>query len=123
MAGNAEWFVTDDPERTWVQIEPHVRYRWESYNRYMVEGTRREHEPPAVGESGAVGGRVVVGTADHVAHVLGEQLAGLPVTDVYGWSDYPGMPDALIDRHIELTFTELAPRLRAAAPPAPATSP
>ena len=51
-------------------------------------------------------------TPEQIAALIKERTAGLPVTDMYGWSDYPGMPDELVDRHIELTFTELAPLLR-----------
>jgi alkanesulfonate monooxygenase SsuD/methylene tetrahydromethanopterin reductase-like flavin-dependent oxidoreductase (luciferase family) len=112
MGGQVEWFVTDDPERTWAEIGQHVEYRWQSYNRYMFEGTRREHSPPAVGDGEGVGGEILLGTADYIAGVLHDRLAGLPVTDLFGWSDFPGIPDELIERHIELTFKELAPRLR-----------
>ncbi|HUZ09270.1 MAG TPA: hypothetical protein VMU76_03795 [Acidimicrobiales bacterium] len=54
----------------------------------------------------------MAGTPEEVATVIAERTAGLPVTDLYCWSDYPGMPDALVDRHIELTFTRLAPLLQ-----------
>jgi alkanesulfonate monooxygenase SsuD/methylene tetrahydromethanopterin reductase-like flavin-dependent oxidoreductase (luciferase family) len=112
MAGQMEFFLSDDPERTWAQIKEHVIYRWNSYNRYMFEGTRREKSPPVVGDDVAIGGRFEIGTPEQIAAIIKERTAGLPVTDMYGWSDYPGMPDELVDRHIELTFTQLAPLLR-----------
>lgn len=37
---------------------------------------------------------------------------GLPQTCT--WSDYPGIAEELIDRHLDLTFTEVAPLLRQA---------
>jgi alkanesulfonate monooxygenase SsuD/methylene tetrahydromethanopterin reductase-like flavin-dependent oxidoreductase (luciferase family) len=112
MSGQIEFFVTDDPERTWGQIKEHVIYRWNSYNRYMFEGTRREADPPRYFDTDAVGERFVLGTADEIAAVIKERTDGLPVTDMYSWSDYPGIADDLIDRHLELTFTKLAPLLR-----------
>jgi alkanesulfonate monooxygenase SsuD/methylene tetrahydromethanopterin reductase-like flavin-dependent oxidoreductase (luciferase family) len=112
MAGQVEFFVTDDPERTWAQLAEHVAYRWHSYNRYMFEGTRREADPPQFFDTDAMAKRFVLGTAEQVAATIKERTQGLPVTDVYTWSDYPGIPDELIDRHLELTFREVAPLLR-----------
>jgi hypothetical protein len=56
--------------------------------------------------------RFIMGTAEQVATVIKERTDGLPVTDVFTWSDYPGISDELIDRHLELTFRDLAPLLR-----------
>jgi alkanesulfonate monooxygenase SsuD/methylene tetrahydromethanopterin reductase-like flavin-dependent oxidoreductase (luciferase family) len=111
MAGAIEFFLTDDPERAWAQIEPHVRYRWESYNRYMFEGTRSEGLGREYFEPDATRARFLIGTADEVAEGIRKRTAGLPVTDVFGWSDYPGLPDDVVDGQIERTFTELAPLL------------
>jgi alkanesulfonate monooxygenase SsuD/methylene tetrahydromethanopterin reductase-like flavin-dependent oxidoreductase (luciferase family) len=112
MAGQIEFFATDDPERAWASIGDHAIYRWESYNRYMFEGTRLESDAPQHFDPDAIRRRFVLGTPQEIASVIGERTAGLPVTDVYCWSDYPGMPDELVDRHIELTFGQVAPLLR-----------
>jgi len=112
MSGPIEFFVADDPEKAWAEIREHVEFRWNSYNRYMFEGTSREASPPVVGDEGAIGGQFEIGTPEQIAAFIREATAGLPVTDMYGWSDYPGMPDELVDRHIELTFTRVAPLLK-----------
>ncbi len=112
MAGQVEFFLGDDPERAWAEIGEHVVYRWNSYNRYMFEGTSRETDRPQFFDVDAVRDRFLVGTPEEIASVIRERTAGLPVTDLYSWSDYPGISDALIDRHLELTFTRLAPLLR-----------
>jgi alkanesulfonate monooxygenase SsuD/methylene tetrahydromethanopterin reductase-like flavin-dependent oxidoreductase (luciferase family) len=62
MAGQIEFFVTDDPERTWAQLEEHVAYRWASYNRYMFEAhagkpTRRSTSTPRQWRSDSSWGR------------------------------------------------------------------
>jgi alkanesulfonate monooxygenase SsuD/methylene tetrahydromethanopterin reductase-like flavin-dependent oxidoreductase (luciferase family) len=113
MAGQVEFFLSDDPERTWAEIGEHVVYRWNSYNRYMFEGTARAADPPRYFDLDAIKKRFVIGSAEEVAAVITKRVAGLPVTDMYTWSDYPGIADDLVDRHLELTFTQLAPRLRA----------
>ncbi len=112
MSGQIEFLIADDPEKAWAEISEHVIYRWNSYNRYMFEGTRREADPPQHFDTGSIADRFVIGTAEDVAATIRERTRGLPVTDVYCWADYPGMPDELVDRHIELMFTEVAPLLR-----------
>ena len=112
MGGHVEFLLADDPDRAWSQVKQHVLYRWNSYNRYMYEGTSRESSPPVVGEDEAIGGRIEIGTPEQIAATIRDRIAGLPVTDLWGWSDVPGMPDDLVDRHLELTFTRLAPLLR-----------
>ena len=39
MAGGVQAYVTDDPERDWPRVAPHIAYAQDSYRRYMVEGT------------------------------------------------------------------------------------
>lgn len=111
MSGQIEFFITDDPERTWAEIGEHVLYRWQSYNRYMFEGTRREAEANQHFDPTTMRERFVLGGAREVAAVIKERTKGLPVEHVYTWSDYPGISDELLNRHIESTFTDLAPLL------------
>ena len=111
MAGGLELFLTDDPERTWAEIAPFVTYRWESYNRYMFEGTRRENEPPQHFDTASLRGRFLLGTPEQVAKAIRAKTDGLPATDIYTWADYSGLSDKAIDRHIHLLVTELAPLL------------
>ncbi|ADP80843.1 LLM class flavin-dependent oxidoreductase [Pseudofrankia inefficax] len=113
MGHTVQFFLSDDPEKAWSRISDHVSYRWLSYNRYMYEGTRREAAPPAYFDPDSIRDEVLIGTPDQVAAAIRARVAGLPVTDVFFWADFPGLPDELIDRHIELSLTELAPRLAA----------
>jgi hypothetical protein len=78
----------------------------------MFEGTSREADPPEYFETAALGERFVIGSPEKIASVIKARTAGLPVTSVYSWSDYPGLSDDMIDRNLELTFTKLAPLLR-----------
>jgi alkanesulfonate monooxygenase SsuD/methylene tetrahydromethanopterin reductase-like flavin-dependent oxidoreductase (luciferase family) len=112
LAGQIEFFLSDDPERAWAQIGEHAAYRWESYNRYMFEGTSREADAPRYFDAARLRERFPIGTPEQIAEVIRQRTDGLPVTDVYSWSDYPGIPDELVDRHLQLTFSELAPLLR-----------
>jgi alkanesulfonate monooxygenase SsuD/methylene tetrahydromethanopterin reductase-like flavin-dependent oxidoreductase (luciferase family) len=116
MSGPLDFFLTDDPDRTWAEIEPHVRYRQESYNRYMFEGTSQEGRGLAYFDLDAMRSHFLLGTPEEVAAGIRKRTDGLPVTDLFGWCDFPGLPDPAVDRHIELTFTRLAPLLAAGDP-------
>ncbi|MBV9509051.1 MAG: LLM class flavin-dependent oxidoreductase, partial [Caulobacteraceae bacterium] len=111
MGGQLEVFLTDDPEKAWAEIEPFVFYRWQSYNRYMFEGTSREHEGAEHFPNEQIRSSFLIGTPDQVAAQIRSRTEGLPVSDVYVWGDYPGLSEAAIDRHIQLLVTELGPRL------------
>jgi alkanesulfonate monooxygenase SsuD/methylene tetrahydromethanopterin reductase-like flavin-dependent oxidoreductase (luciferase family) len=111
MGHSLEIFVTDDPDKTWAEMEPFVAYRWASYNRYMFEGTRFEADPPEHFDPKENRKKFILGTPEQVVAAIRERTAGLPVTDLYTWADYTGMSDAAIDRHIELIVTQVAPRL------------
>jgi hypothetical protein len=50
-------------------------------------------------------------TAAEAIDRLGRWLAPLPVEHVYFWASIAGMPDDLVDRHIALLATEVAPAL------------
>jgi hypothetical protein len=50
-------------------------------------------------------------TADDAAKRIRELTAGLPVVDVYLWASVGGMPDDLVQRHIELVSTQVQAEL------------
>ena len=110
ISGTVTFLLADDPEQAWAVAKPHIDYRWNSYGRYRVEGTG-EQAPVIDTADWLESGRFVLGSVDDIAQVIRTRCAGLPVTDIAFWADYPGMPDDLIDRHLELAFGELAPRL------------
>ena len=111
LAGTVYFLLADDPERAWAIARAHVEYRGDSYNRHRVEGTDEKMPPPVDGDEWIASGRFVVGTVDDVVEVIRRRTEGQPVTDVVFWGDFPGLADDLVDRHLELAFTELRPRL------------
>jgi hypothetical protein len=110
--------LADDPEAAWQVIKPHVAYQSMSYQRYAVEGTGRAAPAPVDPDVLRAGGGCtrfsgpfdVLTVQEAVAFVV-DAVGELPVTDVFFWSSIAGMPDALVDRHVELVCGGLRQRL------------
>ena len=126
LAGLANLILADDPEAAWAQIRPHLSYQWESYARYGAEGRGAIRSAAVARVSVGVDvdslrskGPVMspphfdVTTPEDAAARLREWIGVLPVVDVFFWDSIAGMPDALVNRHIELLATRLAPAVAA----------
>jgi len=117
MAGMVNLVLADDPEAAWPRIAPHLAYQWDSYNRYMVEGTDQPVPKPIDPERwrepgrGDAPPRFQVLTVDGAATFLRAHTDGLPVEDVLLWASIAGMPDDLVDRHVELVSSQLSAQL------------
>lgn len=117
MGGLVEIIVADDPKEALDRIIPHYAHQLNSYSaayawgsggaaplvtsQMLSEGTR-----PA----GAVGLNVC--TSDQAIEAITSATAGLPVHHVYAWASVAGMPDDLVERHLELLFTKVRPALQ-----------
>ena len=120
MAGLVDVLIADDPEQAREQVLPHYAHQVNSYRRAAVAGTGRP-EPKEIGidrlregmqARGKIPGLAVLTPEEAVAHVRA-QIAGLPVTDVYVWASVAGMPDDLVERHLELWLGPVRTGLRA----------
>lgn len=116
MAEAVAFLLAADPERAWDQAREHVEYRWNSYNRHRVEDTAEPLPETVNGDERIASGRFVLGTVDAVVRTVDDRTQGLPVTDIMFWGDYPGMPDNLVDRHIELALSDLQTHLDSLRP-------
>jgi alkanesulfonate monooxygenase SsuD/methylene tetrahydromethanopterin reductase-like flavin-dependent oxidoreductase (luciferase family) len=114
--------LADDPDAAWPRIAPHLAYSWDSYGRYMVEGTDLPLPPPVdpeqmrapgsgmggsgTGESGAF---FMVLTPTDAAAFLRGVVANIPLEETFLWASIAGMPEDLEERHVELVCRELRP--------------
>jgi hypothetical protein len=117
-AGMIHAVLTRDPERTWLRLKRHLSYMWDSYARYAVEGTDEPAPPPIDPEEWRRTPdepnrlpRFLVATPEDAAPRINRHLAGRPVQEVFFWTSIAGMPDDLVDEHVELVCRELGPRL------------
>jgi alkanesulfonate monooxygenase SsuD/methylene tetrahydromethanopterin reductase-like flavin-dependent oxidoreductase (luciferase family) len=118
MAGAVNGWVTDDPDRDWPVVARHVSAQFDSYRRYMVEGTGRPVpkpiDPDKVRSRASARGplnRFVYGTPDDVAADIRASTDGAPVETVFLWASIAGMSEAMAVRHVQMLCNELAPRL------------
>lgn len=115
--GAVHGVLTRDPERAWARLRGHVSHQWDSYAAYAAEGTGEPAPPPIDPDSWRCdpGGdempRFMVETPEGAAAILNRCLAGRPVSEIFFWASIAGMPDDLVDEHVELVCTELQPRL------------
>lgn len=128
IAAPVNLVLSDDPEAAWQRIKPHLAYQWSSYWRYGTEG--------GSAESGTLGARALdtvgdnldpeqmrssgpemippafdVVEPDEALRRIEAWLGDMPVQTALFWWSIAGMPDDLVDRHVELLATQLAPQL------------
>jgi alkanesulfonate monooxygenase SsuD/methylene tetrahydromethanopterin reductase-like flavin-dependent oxidoreductase (luciferase family) len=117
MIGNIPGWVTEDPERDWPIVSRHVRYQFDSYRRYMVEGTDQPVPRPVdpdrlrAHDTGRVLGSFLYATPEEASARIREHTAGTPVEQVFSFTSIAGMPEDMVARHVETVCTKLRPLL------------
>jgi alkanesulfonate monooxygenase SsuD/methylene tetrahydromethanopterin reductase-like flavin-dependent oxidoreductase (luciferase family) len=121
MGGVVDIIVADDPEQAWQQILPFYVYQLNTYRQAHGAGRPEAlgdltvedlRDPTAVERIPGLSVRLAVLTPDDAVSRITQRTAGLPVEHVYTWASIAGMPDALVERHLELLLTRVAPALR-----------
>jgi len=119
MAGGVQAYVTDDPERDWPRVAPHIAYAQDSYRRYMVEGTGhpvpRPVDPERLRAHGPEAGPMsyfLFGTPEQVAKAVLNYAGEAPVHTVWLGASVAGLPEDLAVRHVQTICTRLSPLLK-----------
>ena len=117
--GMLDIVVADDPEAALERILPHYLHQANTYAECAVAGTGVEPRvltaEKVMGRStapGQVPGLRVL-TPDDAVAAIREATEGAPVEHVYLWASVAGMPGDLVDRHVELLCTRVAPAVTA----------
>lgn len=115
MAGVLQGIVARDPERTWTTVRPHLAHQWNTYRAKAAASDDRLPPPPLDPERWrrAQGGRpprFTVYTPDDLLTTL-RAYEDTPVEEAFLWLSIAGMPDELVEEHLDL-LGEVAHRLR-----------
>ena len=116
--GMLDIIVADDPEAAFERILPHYAHQLNSYRAAAVAGSGRDAPKEitvdklrsGAAQKGQIPGLRVLTPSDAVSAIR-EATDGSPVEHVYLWASVAGMPDDLVERHVELTCTQVAPNL------------
>jgi alkanesulfonate monooxygenase SsuD/methylene tetrahydromethanopterin reductase-like flavin-dependent oxidoreductase (luciferase family) len=116
--GMLDIIVADDPEAAFERILPHYAHQLNSYRAAAVAGSGRdapkeitvEKLRSGAAQKGQIPGLRVLTPSDAV-NAIREATDGSPVEHVYLWASVAGMPEDLVERHVELTCTQVAPNL------------
>lgn len=119
MGGGIQGWVSEDPEADWPVVARHLGYQVDSYRRHMVEGTDQPVPRPVDPER--LRARDPRGSLDYffldtpegMARRIRRHIAGAPVRTVFLWASLAGMPEKLVERHIQTVCTRLLPLLQA----------
>jgi alkanesulfonate monooxygenase SsuD/methylene tetrahydromethanopterin reductase-like flavin-dependent oxidoreductase (luciferase family) len=126
MGGGIQAYVTEDPERDWPLVAPHIAYQQDSYRRYMVEGAGqpvpRPVDPQRLRTRGPEAGPLsyfLFGTPEEVAAQIRAHAGDAPVRHVWLGASVAGMSEELVARHVQTICTRLGPLLAATPDAAP----
>lgn len=116
--GMLDIIVADDPEEAFERILPHYAHQLNSYRAAAVAGSGRDAPKEitveklrgGAAQKGQIPGLRVLTPTDAV-NAIREATDGSPVEHVYLWASVAGMPDEIVERHVELTCTQVAPNL------------
>lgn len=114
LGGVVDLIVCDDPEATKRRLVPHLAWQRQTYK--VARGAQETFAEAQAAltakldERGELPGLPVV-TADEAITLLRARTERLPVEHVYLWASLAGMPDDLVERHIELVASVVRPAL------------
>ncbi|PTR24776.1 alkanesulfonate monooxygenase SsuD/methylene tetrahydromethanopterin reductase-like flavin-dependent oxidoreductase (luciferase family) [Rhodococcus sp. OK519] len=106
--GVLDIIVADDPESTVRRLIPHLAHQQATYRRQRGSECSAEDlevELTAAFDTGGSVPGLTVATPSAAAAEIRRRTADMPVEHVYLWASLGGMPDDIVDRHLELLFT------------------
>jgi alkanesulfonate monooxygenase SsuD/methylene tetrahydromethanopterin reductase-like flavin-dependent oxidoreductase (luciferase family) len=119
MAGVLDILIADDPEQARTQVLPHYLHQVNSYRAAPLPPLSLHdlRAPEAVKEIPSLSVRLEVLTPDQAVTEILRRTEGMPVKHVYFWMSIAGMPNEMVERHLELLFTKVVPALGGSSTP------
>jgi alkanesulfonate monooxygenase SsuD/methylene tetrahydromethanopterin reductase-like flavin-dependent oxidoreductase (luciferase family) len=116
MAGPIYAFVTDDPERDWPKVAPHLAYQRDTYARHAADDPSliSPVDPEKIRSHGLSPNGFLISVPEDAARQIKGYLAHTPVAEIFIWARIGDMPEALAAQHVQTLCRELAPMLDSA---------
>ncbi|GBD13596.1 Alkanal monooxygenase beta chain [bacterium HR24] len=107
-------YVSDDPERAWRELYPHLSYQINGYQRWFSEAGQPIFgtEPYADLEDLQARGPYLVGTPEQVREALAQLFVQAPAERYFWWAIPPGLPPREAVRSMELFARQVMPHFR-----------
>ncbi|MCP5024959.1 MAG: LLM class flavin-dependent oxidoreductase [Actinomycetia bacterium] len=105
-------FVTDDPDRDWIQLKAAERYRMSVYAQFSA--TTPDSLPALEDPRSSIPQGWLVGDEDHCVDQLVAYVTEFGITDMVTWGAAPGMAPSLMNESLERFAKNVVPRVRAA---------
>jgi len=122
MGGVANMIVSNDPERAWSMVAPHAGYarRANEYAAHAKSVTDRmapQEETVSVERTTDLSSVTQrrsfdAVTPEQAVRKIETWIEDLPVSDIFFFDSLAAMPDELVQEHMTLVGTEVAPRVR-----------
>lgn len=118
MGGVVDFVLADDPAQMFEQILPHRTHQLNSYRQNAAKGSGRTprmltEDEVREGRGSGVIAPLQILTVEEAAARVRTICDGLPIEHLYLWGSIGGMPEALVERQMELLVDELQPALAA----------
>jgi probable F420-dependent oxidoreductase len=113
VAGGHFWLiVARDPDRTWREVAPHVRYQINLYAEWLGKAGQSlfSHLPDDAALRAS--GLLQVATPDEAVRLIDDYATATGIERYYTWTIPPGMPVRRMDEHLELFATQVIPHFR-----------
>jgi hypothetical protein len=115
MIGHLSMWVTNDPERDWPIVAEHFRAFWAPQEAVPSNVALLDAEAArtkGIGVATGKNGHFLYGTPFEAAEAVATFIAGTPIDRINTQPGFVGMPQEMVNRHMEVLVTEFAPKLR-----------
>lgn len=113
VAGGHFWLiVSDDPDKTFHEIAPHVRYQINVYAEWLEKAGQPLFPHLADDAALKASGILQVLTPDDAVKAIRSYVAAVPLERYYTWTIPPGYPVRKMNDHLELFARKVMPHFR-----------
>ena len=113
LAGGFFWLVvSNDPDKTWNEIAPHVQFQINVYAEWLKKAGQELFPSIPNLEALKASGILQVATPDDAVKLIRDYSATLPLERFYCWTIPPGYPVRKMDPYLELFASKVMPHFR-----------